>query len=109
MPPAKKRGAGHGDMKQYKFKPFDWNWFRYDSTMLVFGQRGTGKTNFSRNVLLRNRLRRCLVICESPEINRSWKDIPFSYRYPEFNEDYLKSILRAQNKIAKDIISKFQK
>src|SRR5579872_3641445 len=106
MPAARKNVI---NKQKYRIRVFDWNYLRYDTTLGVFGQRGTGKTNFSRNVMLRNRLQRCFVICESPEIDHKYKDIPSAFRHPEFSEDFLKSFLRAQHRVAKQIMNKFDK
>src|SRR5581483_4461553 len=88
--------------QKFRIRQFEWGWLRYDTTIATFGQRGTGKTNFSRNVLLRNRLERCFVICESPEIHHKYQDIPYPFRHEEFSEDFLRGFLRAQNRISKD-------
>jgi len=101
MPPSKVQP------KRYSFKPFDWSWIRYDATIGIFGQRGTGKTNFSRNVMRHNRLERSFVICESPEIRSKYKDIPRVYRHAEYDEEFLRNFLRGQDKISKKVVGKF--
>lgn len=100
--PAVAQQSIHLTSLQYKM-------IRYDSTVLIAGQRGTGKTTFALNLYKYNRLRRTIVICESPEIHSKYRCIDKPFRHGEFDKNFLSALLADQDRIQERLANMFAK
>lgn len=92
----------------YRFKKFDFKRIRYDATIVVFGQRGSGKSTWWKNLRMHNSNPSVKVICESPDIDSKYPNIHKKDREGAFDEDALRKLLQDQNKISKKVNNDFR-